>query len=1724
MKKSPIIFLLTFLFSIYSFAQFSKTHYLPPISNSNSIIPGDQDIYISTPSTTPVNFVIKQLGSTTISGTVSRDSPYVFDTAANGNPNQFIVEESAVNTILSNRGYIIEAEDVVYVTARTIDTSFQQAGAVVSKGLAALGTEFRIGAFLNTLTTNYSSRHYTFVSILATENNTTVNFSNIKPGVSLLNNATAGNTPSSIMLNAGQSFVMAVKGPSPLANKDGLVGSLVTSDKPIAVNCGSFGGTNGELGINIDLGYDQIVSAERTGHEYIFVKSTGQVNVERVLLIANKDNTPIYKNGNTTPITTLNAGQYIAFTGSDFDLNGVMYINSDNPATTTIEETLFAYQSVGDGTSGSQANQQLFFVPPLSCKTPKEINNIPYIDKIGNITFDIGRVTITTKVGSPVTFIINGTNYTLAGLAALGVNYVGPVAVTGNSNYECYVITGLTGNISVFSTTELYVAAYGTGGAATFGGYYSGFTFKPEISFKPLVATQSFCIPNVELKVSSVNGFDSFQWYSGSTLIAAPQGTSNIYFPTVAGYYHVSASINNCGPPFISDDIPVSNCPTNLDNDVANDNIDLDNDNDGITNCTESFGDLNLNLSNTASGIITVGNYSNSYTGMVTTTGISSTIPYTGNSNGNFVTEVPAGKGNSVTYKLTFANPISVGIEYVATANATDLLNPNANYKINAPINSTITVLNPNNQLLIDTNYDGNYESGITQFSSFEIRFRLNSAVSLPAGTGNFKFLTYLSNTISFTEENLSDTAGNKSAMKIYAVCIPKDSDNDGIADALDLDSDNDGITDAIEAQGGSAPFIPLTNSDTNGDGIDNAFGNGLTPANTDTDSIPDYLDLDSDNDGIYDLVESGSNAPDLNNNGVIDGTSFGTNGLATNVQTAPNSGVLNYTIANTDGGNANNYTQLDSDADGCNDVIEAGFADSNNDGILGTPAPPTFNATTGTVTSGTGYTTPNSNYITAAPIVITTPVVAQSVCEFKNVTFTVTATSITSYQWQVSTNGGSTYTDIVNNLNYAGATTTSLTISNTPASFNNYKYRVFLNRNGNSCGKYSNEVVLTVYPLPVITTPVSIIQCDNDTDGYSAFNLTIKNSIISANSANETFTYYLNSNAANTAAANFLIPNPLTYTNTTQFAQTVYARVQNANGCIRVATINLTVSVPGIPPTFIIPDIVACDDYISASQDNRDGISLFDFTPAVNQINSILLPNPSTFSVSYYKSYADLLAENDASGNSLAITNITNYRNVGYPNMQTIYVRVNSTIINGCFGNTKFNLVVEALPIIHSVGTNEIIRNCDDDQIDTNTHNFDTSAINAAILQGQTNKTITFTDQSGTVYLNALPNPFAVSGSQIISVRLQNNSQKNCYIDGSFKFIVDDLPQATSLPPAQLTICDDEQDPANQDGKYNFDTTTIQNDILQGQTGMKVTYTLQNGTIYTNALPNPFNTATQDVAVTVSNLINSICTATTTLHFIVYPIPKIDLNTNGLSNQLVCSNIPTFAVTIDAGINDGSPQSNYTYQWFLDTNLTTPIATTYSINVSVAGTYTVKVFNTFGCPSIRIIQVTASDIAHIQNIEVVDLTDINSVVITVTGTGDYVYSIQEPYGPYQTTGVFENLQMGVYTVYIKDLKGCGTVQQEISVLGAPQFFTPNGDGFNDTWNIRGVKGIAKNYHTESVIQIFDRYGKLIKQITPLGDGWDGTIDGKLAPSDDYWYSIKFDDGRSAKGHFSLKR
>ena len=346
---------------------------------------------------------------------------------------------------------------------------------------------------------------------------------------------------------------------------------------------------------------------------------------------------------------------------------------------------------------------------------------------------------------------------------------------------------------------------------------------------------------------------------------------------------------------------------------------------------------------------------------------------------------------------------------------------------------------------------------------------------------------SYLTTALSIAHINLADVITSKSSLQLSTTCVPFDSDGDGIFDQLDVDSENDGIPDNIEAQGQN--FLAYDSTDSNNDGISDVYGLGLTPIDTDGDGIPDFLDLDSDNDGIYDIVESGATALDANLDGVIDGlpADFGLNGLFNSLETFANSGSINYTVTDTNADGINNYISLDSDGDLCFDVIEAGFLDADNDGKLDS-APIAVNAF-GVVTSGIGYTAPNNNFIIPAPIEINTQPQDQTNCELQNVSFTLTNSTVDFYQWQVSTDG-TTWADLSANATYSGVTAQSIEISGITNAMNGNRYRVVLNRDGNSCGLISEAAILNVLPLPVISTPINLVQCDFDIDGISPVNL----------------------------------------------------------------------------------------------------------------------------------------------------------------------------------------------------------------------------------------------------------------------------------------------------------------------------------------------------------------------------------------------------------------------------------------------------------------------------------------------------------------------------------------------------------------------------------------------------------------------------------------------------------
>ncbi len=181
-------------------------------------------------------------------------------------------------------------------------------------------------------------------------------------------------------------------------------------------------------------------------------------------------------------------------------------------------------------------------------------------------------------------------------------------------------------------------------------------------------------------------------------------------------------------------------------------------------------------------------------------------------------------------------------------------------------------------------------------------------------------------------------------------------------------------------------------------------------------------------------------------------------------------------------------------------------------------------------------------------------------------------------------------------------------------------------------------------------------------------------------------------------------------------------------------------------------------------------------------------------------------------------------------------------------------------------------------------------------------------------------------------------------------------------------------------------------------------------------------------------------------------------------------------------------------------------------------GTYTYSIDNgECGTSSAEIkISLDGSELISNYEIRASSFDENGSIEIDILESGDFEYSLDgENFSP---KNIFTNLTGGEYTIYVRETNGCRFLQESIVVIGFDNFFTPNGDGINDYWRIYGFEGQLYE------INIYDRYGKLIKVLNSLDEGWDGTFNGRAMPSDDYWFSLELKDGRIFKNHFSLVR
>ena len=276
------------------------------------------------------------------------------------------------------------------------------------------------------------------------------------------------------------------------------------------------------------------------------------------------------------------------------------------------------------------------------------------------------------------------------------------------------------------------------------------------------------------------------------------------------------------------------------------------------------------------------------------------------------------------------------------------------------------------------------------------------------------------------------------------------------------------------------------------------------------------------------------------------------------------------------------------------------------------------------------------------------------------------------------------------------------------------------------------------------------------------------------------------------------------------------------------------------------------------------------------------------------------------------------------------------------------------------------------------------------------------------------------------------------------------------------------------------------------------------------NELEDQYTSISKIIYIRAEN--NEGCYGTGNFEIIVVSTPKI----NTLVKRILCEGNST-SIVLDAGIIFPALLTDYTYKW--STGEITP-----TIKINREGDYTVIVKNKSDCEVSRKCSVSISYLAKVNNIIIHDLQQLNEVIIELSNPNDYRYMIHFQNGtstPFQSTPIFENVPGGFHELIIENNDGCGRILKNIAVLDAPKFFTPNSDGYNDYWNL---KGINSPFYKNAIIFIFDRYGKLLKQLSPSSLGWDGNYNKEQLPSDDYWFTIKLEDGREAKGHFSLKR
>lgn len=695
--------------------------------------------------------------------------------------------------------------------------------------------------------------------------------------------------------------------------------------------------------------------------------------------------------------------------------------------------------------------------------------------------------------------------------------------------------------------------------------------------------------------------------------------------------------------------------------------------------------------------------------------------------------------------------------------------------------------------------------------------------------------------------------------------------------------------------------------------------------------------------------------------------------------------------------------------------------------------------------------------------------------------------------------------------------------------------------------GCYSiGEIVLELLKTPKLLRGEFYI-CDDDIDGEYTLNLIDINPQMIQDSEGLVFSYHHSYEEANEKINTIDTPD---FYLVESSPERVYARVESPNGCFSVSFVDIV-----IDPKVSVEDV---SEIMESCDDDRDELAIFNLTQfqplfttetgatfryfntrddAGNLENEITDPTAhQNTTLTEQEVFVRVSVEgkcDDITSFTIRAIKITpNYEDVdfcdgdtyildagpGYTSYlwntgattQTIPVteggQYTITLQNdkGCAGTFPINVIKNPLPEVF-IGS---LLECDADTAKDGLTLFNLADANNEITDGNTTYSTHFylsqndlDNDNNELNQNGFRN---TENPQVLFVKVQDNLT-SCYSNTTLTL------EVSFIDPnfATIEVCDEL---GSEDGIHTFDLSEASNQVLQGLGVSEVSYfeSYDDATNNQNPLEELYTNTTPYSQAIYSRVINADnCIGVGLVRLTVNALPDIEED----EEVLYCLDMYPETMTL-VGQSRGS--SSYTYNW--NTGETSP-----TIEINEVGEYSVTITNSDGCSKERFITVISSEIATIENIQISDKSQINSITVFATGSGDYEYSIDG--SSYQDSDFFDTISPGFYTIYVRDKNGCGVVEESISVIGFPNFFTPNDDGYNDYWK---PIGFSSEVQENMEVYIFDRYGKLLAKIDP-NQGWDGTFNHRPLIATDYWYQVSYRESfskqpREFRGHFSLVR